>query len=599
MFRIQASEEKGLMATDFERTIEEIQAKLDIAEVVGSYIPLKKAGRNFKACCPFHHEKTPAFVVSPQKQIYHCFGCSAGGDMISFVMKHEHLEFMEALKILADKANVQIPQFRGGGNRQKSSFTNALHRANELAANYYSAMLVGSPKAKDARSYLAKRSLNAAAVAKFKMGFAPADWDGFLKFAREKGVSPATLEKAGLVIPGREDSYYDRFRNRVMFPIFDIRSKIIAFGGRVLDESLPKYMNSPETDTYVKGRHLYGLNLAVDEIKSKDYCIVVEGYLDLIIPYHNGVKNIVATLGTALTVEQIRLIKRFTKNVVIIFDADEAGEAASLRGLDLLLSEELYVKIARLPEGLDPDTYVRTNSAEQFLKVIETADNLFDYKLKLLLKKLNPAETDDKAKITSEMLPTIKRVDNAVLRAEYIKKLSETLFISEDVMKEELSKVKLDYSYLGENKVFKECVAIRPAEKMITGLAIEDPDIANEIKKRLKIDEFHSEDVRDIIRAVFAVLSEGKNPTAAKVMHKLNSDNLSHIICEALAETEGFIDREKSLSDCIIKIKRDNLKFKKENLTSRIKEAEQKGNDAQLMKLVRELNALRGVKIDG
>jgi len=582
--------------SDFERTIDEIQSKLDIAEVIGGYILLKRAGRNFKANCPFHHEKTASFVVSPTKQIYHCFGCGEGGDMISFVMKHERLEFMEALRILADKANIQIPQFKGGPSSHKRSSSGALHRVNELAANYYNSLLVASPKANEARRYMAGRSLNAATVSTFKLGYAPQGWDSLIKFAKEKSLSSSVLEKAGLIIPGREGSFYDRFRDRVIFPIFDIRSKVVAFGGRVLDDSLPKYMNSPETDVYVKGRHLYGLNFALEDIKRKDYVIVVEGYLDLVIPYQNGIKNIVATLGTALTVEQIRLIKRFTKNVVIIFDADEAGEAASLRGLDLLLSEELYVKIVRLPEGLDPDTYICKNSSESFLKLVESADNLFDYKLKLLLAKFNPAQPEEKAKITSEMLPTIKRIENAVLKADYIKKLAEILFVKEDALMEELSKVKIDYSYIGENRTVKEDRAIRPAEKIIAGLIIEDPDIAQEVREKLKLEDFDNNDIKIIIQAVFNMLDEGKNPTAAKIIHQLNNDNLSHITCEALTETENLVDRERSLKDCIIRIKRDNLNVKKEKLTSLIRDAEVKGDDTRLMELVRQLDTLRSVK---
>lgn len=584
------------MATDLERAIEEIQSKLDIVEVISRYIPLKRAGRNFKALCPFHHEKTSSFMVSPTKQIYHCFGCGAGGDMITFVMKYERLEFMEALRVLAEGANVQLPQFKGKASEYRRSFANVLYRVNELCANYYNALLIASAKAKQARRYLATRSLNAATVSKFKLGYAYSAWDDLLKFAQQKGVSTSVLEKAGLIIPGREGTFYDRFRNRIIFPIFDIRSKMVGFGGRVLDESLPKYMNSPETDIYVKGRHLYGLNFALDDIKVKDFVVVVEGYFDLITPYQNGIRNIVATLGTALTVEQIRLIKRFTTNAVIIFDADEAGEAASLRGLDLLVSEGLNVKIAKLPEGVDPDTYVRTNPPEGFLKLVENADNLFDYKLKLLLNKFNPAEAEEKAKITSEMLPTIKRVENAVLRSDYIKKLAEVLFIKEEALMEELSKVKLDYTYLGENRIFKERAAIRPAEKIITGLMIEDPEIVEEVRRNLKIEDFKSEDIRTIIKTAFAMLDEGKNPTAAKIIHQLNDDNLSHITCETLAETENLVDRERSLKDCIQRIKTDNLKLERERLTSLIKDAEAKGDDTKLMELVRELDTLRSVK---
>jgi DNA primase len=405
------------------------------------------------------------------------------------------------------------------------------------------------------------------------------------------------LEKTGLIIPGKEKSYYDRFRNRITFPIFDVRSNMVGLGGRVLDESLPKYMNSPETDVYIKGKHLYGLNFALDAIKQKDSVIIVEGYFDLIVPYQNGITNIVATLGTALTVEQIRLIKRFTNNVVIIFDSDEAGEAASLRGLDLLVSEGLSVKIARLPEGLDPDAYVRRNSEAAFQKLVDTADNLFDYKLKLLLARLNPAETEDKAKITAEMLPTIKRIENAVLRSDYMKRLSEILFIKEDALLEELSKVKLDYTYLGENRVFKDRTVIRPAEKILTGLIIEDVEVAQEVKGNLILDDFNSDDIKNIVKTVFGMIEEGKNPTAAKIIHKLNNENLNHIICEALAETESLIDRERAVSDCIHKIKKDNLKLKQEKLTILLREAEAIGDDTKRMELVKELNNLRSVRL--
>ena len=587
------------MAKDLENIIEQIQSKLDIADIVGSYIPLKRAGRNFKACCPFHHEKTPSFVVSPVKGIYHCFGCGAGGDMISFVMKHESLEFMEALRILADKAGVDLSDMKGGfrPSHGKGSATSGLYRINELAASYYNAVLVGSSKAASGRKYLAQRGLNAESVSLFKIGYSSAEWDIFLKFAKSKGISETVLEKAGLIIPGKNESFYDRFRNRVIFPIFDIRSKIAAFGGRVLDDSLPKYMNSPETEIYVKGRHLYGLNFAMDEIRKKDYAVVVEGYLDLILPFQNGVKNIVATLGTALTIEQIRLIKRLTHNVVIIYDADEAGQAASLRGLDLLVSEGLFVKIACLPEGMDPDSYVRQYGSDKLLKVIESAHNLFDYKLKLLLGRFNPAESEDKTKIAAEMLPTIKRIENEVLRADYIKRLSKTLFISEDALLEELSKVKLDYSYLGEDKIIRHENKIRPAEKIIVSLMMEDPAIAQEVKAVLQKEEFTSPDMRRIIDVIYQMLDANNTPNERKVINQINDENLSHIIYESLEETEKLIDREKTLHDCIVRIKRDNMISRKQGLTSLIKKAESEGDDTMLMELIKQLDTLKSERV--
>jgi len=582
------------MADNIEKAIEEVQSRLDIAEVISSYIQLRKSGANFKANCPFHQEKTASFMVSPTKQIYHCFGCGVGGDMISFVMKYERLEFMEALKVLAEKANVQLPHFRGGASGYKRSLSRVLYKVNEFAASYYNALLIGSRKADEAREYLAQRSLNAATVAKFKLGYASAAWDDFLKFAAEKKVSMSILEKAGLILPGREDSFYDRFRNRVIFPIFDVRSNIVAFGGRALDDSPPKYMNSPETDVYVKGKHLYGLNFSLEQIKQKDYVIIVEGYFDLIIPYQHGIDNIVATLGTALTLEQIRLIKRFTTNVIILFDPDEAGEAASLRGLDLLISEGLSVKIATLPKGFDPDSYIRKNSAESFLALVDKADNLFSYKLSLLLKKYNPAEPEEKAKITTEMLPTLKRVENRVLRDDYIKRLSEALFVKEEALLEELAKVKIDYSYPVERQFTKKGLNIRPAEKAIVGLMMESLDFAQEeARRQLDLSDFENENARLIVKAVYAMLDKKQRPTATKVIRSFNDDNMSCVISEAISEAEklGSEYMEKG-RDCIRRMKEDNLRSKQKRVIGLIEEAGKKGDDEKVLYLIREQNRL-------
>jgi DNA primase len=586
------------MANNLEDIIEQVQSKLDIVEIIGGYISLKRAGRNFKACCPFHHEKTPSFVVSPAKQIYHCFGCGAGGDMISFVMKHEDMDFTEALRVLADKAGVDVPRSKGGFNpRQSRSTGSRLYRVNELAANYYNALLVRSGKAAQARRYLVERGINSESAGLFKIGYSSAGWNDFLHFAKSKGVSEATLEQAGLAIKGKENSFYDRFRDRIIFPIFDIRSRVVAFGGRVLDDSLPKYMNSPETDAYVKGRHLYGLNLAIADIKAKDYAIVVEGYLDLVVAFQSGIKNIVATLGTALTVEQIRLIKRFTENVVIIYDADEAGEAASLRGLDLLVSEGLFVKIAKLPKGMDPDSYVRKHQSQGLLRIIESADNIFDYKLRLLLNRFNPAESEGKTKIAVEMLPTIKRIENAVLRADYMNRLSKALFVSEATLLKELEKVKLDYSYVGNNKIVNKGTGIRLSEKIVVSLMMEDPAIALKVRTVLRAEEFKSSEIREIVGAIYKLLDENKAPSAPKIIHQINNEELNHIICEALEETEKIVDREKALYDCIVRMKKDNMVLRMQELTNLIKRAEVDGDEAVMMKLVKQLDVIKNERV--
>ncbi len=583
--------------SDFKDAIEQIQSRLDIVEVVSGYIPLKKAGANFRALCPFHQEKTPSFMVSPSKQIYHCFGCGAGGDVISFVMEYEKVEFMEALKILAQKTGIKIPLFRKRDYIRRSTAANLIYRINEMATSYYNAILLGSNKAIRAREYLRQRGISAQTVATFKLGFAPDLWDGLLKYAQKNHINADALSKAGLAIPGKEGTFYDRFRNRIMFPIFGINSKTVGFGARVLDDSMPKYINSPETDIYIKGRHLYGLNIAQHEIRKRDEVVIVEGYLDLIIPFQNGICNIVATLGTALTVEQISLIKRYTSNVVIIFDADEAGEAASLRSLDILVGEGLNVKLASLPKGFDPDKYVRTKKAEGLRSVIDSAKGLFDYKMDILLSKYSRNSTEAKAKIISEMLPTIKRVSNAVLRSDYIKRLSHNLSVDEKAILIELKKVKLDYTRTAPVPAVEIKQETRAAEKVIAALAMEDAEIARRIRDEFDIKDFKDMRVKKIIEHSFALINENKQPTAARLIHYIGDEKMSQFICHLLAEVENIVDREKTIEDCIRWIKIDNLRCRKEKLAHQIKEAEKSGNDKEVMVLVKEFNNLRGVKL--
>ncbi len=574
-------------------SIEQIQSRLDIVEVISGYIPLKKAGVNFKALCPFHPEKTPSFVVNPNKQIYHCFGCGAGGDAISFVMAHEKMDFVEALKILADKTGVKLPLFKGADYAKRSSIAPLLYRVNEMAVSYYNAILIGSDSARAAREYLRSRGISAQTVSAFKLGFAQDLWDGLLKYAQKNKINADALLKAGLIIPGKEGTYYDRFRNRIIFPICDAGSKVVGFGARVLDDSLPKYINSPETDIYIKGRHLYGLNVAASEIRRQNEIIIVEGYLDSIIPFQYGIGNIVATLGTALTGEQITLIKRYTSNAVIIFDSDEAGEAASLRSLDLLIAEGLNVKIASLPKGLDPDTYVRKNQAESFKGLVKSAKGLFDYKMDILLSRHGKNTTEAKAAVISEMLPTIKRMGNAVLKSDYIKKLSHILAIDEKAILTELDKVRLDYARPVPATAFKpKQQSGRAAEKVIVALMMEDAETAHRIKNEFTIEDFKDPRIRKITECLFAIMEENKQPTPARIMHHISDEEQTQFVCALLSEAENIVDKEKTLQDCIKWIKVDNLRVKKEELAHQIKEAEKAGKDKEVMELVREFNNL-------
>jgi len=343
--------------------INDIQDRCDIVELISSYIPLKKAGRNFKANCPFHNEKTPSFIVSPEKQIYHCFGCQEGGNALSFLIKYEHLGFKEAIETLAQRVGVKI-NFEEKGD-EKESYLSELYRINEIAGDFYQKHLLKNSNA-NLIKYLESRSLGKEVINKFKIGLAPNQWDALINYLRAKSINLGLMEKTGLIIPKENGGFYDRFRNRLIIPIFDIKNRIIAFGARSLDESVPKYINSPETQIYIKGKSLFGLNIAKEAIREKSQCVIVEGYFDVITPMKEGFLNIVSSSGTALTIDQIRLLKRFTKNIVVVYDADAAGQLATLRSLDLFLEEEINVNVVDLPKGHDPDLYVRKFGIKKF-----------------------------------------------------------------------------------------------------------------------------------------------------------------------------------------------------------------------------------------
>jgi len=429
----------GLIPED---VIAQVLDRSDIVEVVSSYLPLKGAGRNFKACCPFHHEKTPSFMVNPAKQIFHCFGCGIGGNVISFVMKQEHMEFPEAVRSLANKVGVEVPTQQQSG--PSSKIRDNIRRVNTLSAQYFHNNLL-SDKTKEtqaARKYLQERSVSREIVERFQLGFALESWDGLLNFLRSQEVSLNLMERAGLVSPQkRGEGFYDLFRNRIVFPIHDSQGRCVAFGARTMDPENPaKYINSPETPLYTKGRHLYGFHLAKDEAAKCDEIIVVEGYMDFVMPFQAGVKNIVASLGTALTIDQIRLIRRYTKNVCMLFDADQAGEAAMIRSLDLLIEEGMTVKIATLNKDDDPDSFIRQYGVESFRERISQARSFFDFKLDFYMARFGKETAQSKAQVAEQMLLSIAKFGNAIVRSEYLKRLATVLNVSQAALGTEFKK---------------------------------------------------------------------------------------------------------------------------------------------------------------
>jgi len=577
--------------------LDEILSRTDIVELISSYIPLKRAGRNFKALCPFHQEKTPSFMVSPQRQIYHCFGCGIGGNAFNFLMQYERLEFMEAVEFLAKKTGVKLPE-KQKIDPKVVSLTTQLYKINELASIYYQQCL-NSQEGNSAYNYLLRRQLKKETIKLFKLGYALDKWDSLINYLRSKGVSLSILDKAGLILPKEGGGYYDRFRNRIIFPIFDIKSRAIGFGARILEggenkeKALPKYTNSPETAIYTKGKHLYGLNFAKDNIREADFAVMVEGYLDFIIPYQEGLGNIVASLGTALTEEQIRLLKRYTNNVVMVYDSDKAGQLATLRTLDLFIEEAMNVKVVSLPEGFDPDSYVRKFGIDKFKEKISEAENLFDYKLRILKSRYNTREIEAKAQIVEEMLPTINRFKNAILKSSYLKRLSEELNVSEEALLLELKKIKAYPPYFGTEEPSKKLTLnINATEKLLIKLMLEEKELINQIRENLEPADFQDERVAKIVSVMFELINQGKSIEPPSLINYLEDNEAMEIICELAFIEAPSEDKEKIVLDCIQRIKKERLRLKRQQLHEEIKHAQYLGDESRVKQLLEEFHHL-------
>ncbi|MBU1656933.1 MAG: toprim domain-containing protein, partial [Candidatus Omnitrophica bacterium] len=407
--------------------------------------------------------------------------------------------------------------------------------------------------------------------------------------------------KAGLSVKsdkGRND--YDRFRNRITFPIFNERGNIVAFGARIMTDSQPKYLNSPETTVYSKSGILYGLNFSKTAIREEGRVLIVEGYMDVIIPYQNDIRNVVATSGTALTARQVALLKKYTDTAVVVFDADQAGEAASLRGLDILIANGLTVYIAALPEGEDPDSFVRGCSGEAFRKVIGRAKDLFDYKLDLLLRKFSGSGIIERAKVVNEMLPTIVKVTNAVIQSAYLEKLASRLKLNEAALRKEMSKVKADYSFKYEEKTRVSSIPgnYRNSEIYLLGLAVLDKDMYDTMAGEMGLDMFIDETVKKVMFLLRDFYRSEKGPAAGKILSRLEDDeNAKEAVLRGIAKADITGDKDKVLFDCIAHIRKENMEYELKNLTTKLKHAEAVRDQSAVNELLARINRLHKEKV--
>lgn len=427
--------------------IEEIKSRLNVVDVIGEYIRLDKAGANWKARCPFHNEKTPSFMVSEEKQIWHCFGCQKGGDLFGFVMEMEGLEFKEALKLLADKAGVQLKRYDTKEEGKKSRTLEIL----ELATKFYETQLwKGAGKIK-ILNYLKERGLKEETIKEFHLGYAPAGWRNILTFLTGRGYPAQEIEKTGLLVKKDNADFYDRFRDRIVFPVADTMGKVVGFSARVApgeDETQAKYVNTPESEAYHKSKTLYGIDRAKSEIKSKDFVLLVEGNMDVIAAAQAGVKNTVAVSGTALTPDQINILKRYTSNVKMLFDMDKAGEEATKKSVKLCFGQDMNVEVVELPEGKDAADLARKNP-KLLKEAVEKASGAMEYFLKKVLTRHEKGSEEGKKKIADEMLDMIFSLASEIGKSHWIKKLSEELDTKEIVLTDMLKKVILKNKTIG------------------------------------------------------------------------------------------------------------------------------------------------------
>ncbi len=451
---------------DYQSAKEEVRRAADIVELIGQFVQLRKAGQNYVGLCPFHSEKDPSFTVSPSRQMFHCFGCKKGGDVFSFWMDYHKVAFPQALKDLADRYQVPLPEKPlTPFEREKMELTELLFKLNGMAAEYFHGILTRSEKGRPGRTYFDKRSIPKDTILEFGLGYAPDEWDGLVRFFERKKMDLGKAAQAGLLIPRKNGGYYDRFRGRIIFPILNLRQQIVGFGGRVLDDSLPKYVNTPETPIFHKGEFLYGLHVAHKSIRDSERAVVVEGYTDVLALRRHGFNEAVATLGTALTREHVRRLKGYAKEAVVVFDADSAGQAAALKSLSSFMNEGLSSRVMVLPEGNDPDSYVNKNGLSSFLALLDASVPMFEYYLDLKLSHKGD-EVEGQVSVLKEILPVLGELNNASQQSLYVRRLSEKLGVAESVVLKELGTWQKHHSWKADESLLRERVSASKAKNV-------------------------------------------------------------------------------------------------------------------------------------
>jgi len=588
-----------------EEKVSEIRDRSSILEVVSDYVALKKAGKNYRGLCPLHSEKTPSFMVNEEKQIFHCFGCGEGGDVFTFLIKVGHFSFPQAVEELAKRYGVKLPS-RELSTTQKKEMAKreALFQINQIASEYFHDLLTKRREGEEGRNYLSQRGINQEVIAEHRLGYSTDRWDGLVQHLQEKKVSLELAWELGLIFPKKKGGWYDAFRGRILFPIFDLHQRIVGFGGRVIREGQPKYLNSPESSIYHKGEVLYGLQVAKGYATEKDCAIIVEGYFDLLTLHQYGLKHSVATLGTALTTQHIRTLKRYTKNLITLFDADQAGIQAALRSLPLLLEEEVVGKTIVLPEGEDPDGFLRKGNLEDFGKRAERAVPLIDFFFERLMKTYDLKSVDGKVKVAKEGVALLGKIPDKIRRDFYLKALAERLDVKESFLYEMLRSSPKEPSKAGEDLRKSSLEKTFPkSEEIVVRLMVQHPEFISTLSKEGIFKEFESPILQKMAEALEDLYQRKGRLDLPEALANFEED-LKGRLCEFAFQESGLEggDRGKILQDCIQKIREKRLKKEKGELLKRIKEAEKQQEGERLVPLLKEHQELakkeRGLQKD-
>ncbi|MCX5726801.1 MAG: DNA primase [Candidatus Saganbacteria bacterium] len=579
--------------------IEEIRNKADIVTIISEYVPIKKRGKNYLGLCPFHPEKKPSFTVSPEKQLFHCFGCGEGGNIFAFIMKIENMDFVDAAELLGRKLGMEVKGAERLSSKEKSE-REKLYEVIGASTSFFERNL----PIEKAAEYIKKRGIGPETVETFRLGYAPEGWDNLFKYLLGKGFHPDQIVRAGLALKKEnEEGYYDRFRGRLIFPIFNLNGRVVAFGGRTLGDEEPKYLNSPDSPIYSKGDILFGLNLSKEQIKKDGRAIIVEGYMDLIACARAGLKISTATLGTALTLNQAKLLQRFAKEVVLAFDCDSAGGTATERSIELLRGLGLAVRVAEIKEGKDPDEYIKQKGGAAFEDAVNSAITWIEFKINRILSRHKIEVIEDKAAAIREVAELLSKEKDNIVQKEYVNMASALLKTDAETIGSEIKRISYYTGSLAKNRGLQR-VTEKPtsklieAEKCLIRLALESEGALAEIKEKISPEELTGNAVKDIFRAMIS-----KDVPFEALQHKVLEEvgeEERKILSRILLEEGPPLSREKILTDCIDTIKGCHLKNVLDSLRSKIEGEEKAGNFEKVKILHKEFEelsgALRGLK---